>query len=71
MTPKIYKPIENGKDEIKSTVRKSELSNLCESCGKNPRTPEHPCPYYVDMYNDTDYRCSCCPDCEYECAMDI
>lgn len=41
-------------------------------CGKNPMTPdEHTCPYQEDVNNDSVSMCSCCADCQHECAMDI
>jgi hypothetical protein len=31
----------------------------------------HSCPFQEDVNNDPNYECSCCPECEYQCAMDI
>ncbi len=41
------------------------------SACKNQPSNYHTCPYQEDVNNDSDYQCTCCKDCEYECAMDI
>lgn len=44
---------------------------LCPSCKKNPATEPHKCPYRVEINDDEEFTCTCCEDCEYECAQDI
>ncbi len=36
----------------------------------NPATEEHTCPYATEI-NDDNRLCTCCADCQHECAMDI
>lgn len=33
--------------------------------------PSHLCPYKAEINGDSHTLCTCCPDCEYECAQDI
>ena len=41
-------------------------------CGVNPATEPHPCPYAEEINdNDDPEFCTCCADCQHECAMDI
>lgn len=44
---------------------------VCESCGKKEAQEPHPCPYAQDIHDDNETLCTCCEDCEYECAQDI
>lgn len=44
---------------------------LCEVCHVNPAEPPHTCPYAEDIGGDSDTLCTCCQDCEGECAQDI
>jgi len=44
---------------------------LCPHCGVNPASDPHPCPYDEDVNNNPDSSCTCCEECEYQCAMDI
>lgn len=34
------------------------------------KQPPHTCPYAEDILNDVSL-CTCCSDCEHQCAMDI
>lgn len=43
----------------------------CPNCSVNDATEPHSCPYRADINNDPDSLCTCCADCEHECAMDI
>jgi len=43
----------------------------CPSCGSNDATELHTCPYQQDVNDDDESLCTCCPDCQYECGMDI
>lgn len=45
--------------------------NTCPRCPKNAGTAPHTCPYSVDINDDSETLCTCCDDCEHECAMDI
>lgn len=46
-------------------------SGLCTSCHKNNATEPHCCPYQAEINNNEDAEyCTCCHDCEHECAMD-
>ena len=42
----------------------------CSDC-KNSPSDSHTCPYQKGVNNDSEYECTCCEDCEHECAMDI
>lgn len=45
---------------------------MCCSCGVNPATEPHSCPYADEIGdNDDPEYCTCCDDCMHECAMDI
>lgn len=44
---------------------------LCEKCQVNERAEEHTCPYAVEISDDSESMCTCCSECEHECAMDI
>lgn len=51
-------------DKVKET-------EMCK-CGENEATKElHPCHYNADVNNDDTPICTCCHECQYECAMDI
>ena len=41
------------------------------SCGKNPASLPHLCPYKQDTNGDNETLCTCCDDCTHECAVDI
>lgn len=43
---------------------------LCEQCKVNAASAEHTCPFAEEIHGCTD-TCTCCSECEYECAMDI
>jgi hypothetical protein len=49
-----------------------EDKRLCPKCNKNPQTKPHACPFAseIDEDNNPEY-CTCCEECEHECAMDI
>ena len=55
-------------EPIRCTV--SLESDLCPTCGKNPASEPHPCPYKSEI-NGNEEECTCCPDCAEECARDI
>lgn len=53
-----------------TTSEQSDVQ-LCK-CGKNPASEEgHPCPFQVDVNNDSDFRCHCCPECRQVCQDDV
>ena len=39
-------------------------------CDHEANAP-HTCPYRVDIGNDSQTLCTCCDECQRECAMDI
>lgn len=46
---------------------------MCESsfdC-KNPDTEPHTCPYAEDIHEDSKTLCTCCSECEGQCADEI
>jgi len=43
-------------------------SGLCERCEKNPTSDPHTCPYAEDVDGDSEFTCTCCDACTYECA---
>jgi hypothetical protein len=43
----------------------------CLNCGKGNKEPIHKCPYQQDVNNDENYTCTCCENCQHECAQDI
>ena len=48
-----------------------EKKTKCPNCGKNEASEPHLCPYKEEIGDDHETLCTCCPDCEYDCAMDI
>lgn len=42
----------------------------CYGC-ENEGTPPHPCPYKVEIHDDYDTLCTCCEECEHECAWEV
>jgi len=45
---------------------------ICQGCSNDKGTEQwHPCPFNEEIWNDSSDVCNCCPDCEYQCAMDI
>lgn len=42
----------------------------CTRCEQAPAEAEHTCPYNQELGDGTKL-CTCCYDCEHECAMDI
>lgn len=50
--------------------KRNDVELLCK-CGINPATEPHPCPYQSDVNNDSDTLCTCCEDCQKQCADDI
>jgi len=41
------------------------------TCDEQKFPEEHSCPFKEDINNDPDTKCTCCPECTYQCAMDI
>jgi hypothetical protein len=37
----------------------------------NPAAPDHPCPYRVEIHDDSTNLCRCCSSCRKECAYDV
>ena len=48
----------------------SEEKEEMKNCGHTKEKP-HSCPYGEDIYDDFETLCTCCADCEEQCAMDI
>lgn len=46
------------------------MEKLCK-CGKNPASEPHPCPYQIDINDNYESTCTCCAECEQNCADDI
>jgi hypothetical protein len=46
------------------------MDELC-TCDQMDYGDEHTCPFSVEIYDDIEFTCTCCPECEYQCAMDI
>jgi hypothetical protein len=44
--------------------------DVIPGCSHGSTSP-HPCPYRHDVNNDPETLCTCCADCQHECAMDI
>lgn len=48
--------------------------NKCDAIGgcNNPASEPHSCPFASEINdNDEPEYCTCCDDCQHECAMDI
>lgn len=58
-------------DRIEKLEEAIKEKELCPNCGINPATSPHPCPFEEEVYNNSDTKCTCCTQCEHECAMDI
>jgi hypothetical protein len=43
----------------------------CTCADMDPYTDEHTCPFAEEIHDDSESLCTCCPECEYQCAMDI
>lgn len=56
--------------EVISAEEPKGKKAMCK-CDVNPAEPAHTCPYAEDINNDSDTLCTCCRDCQYQCAMDI
>ncbi len=41
------------------------------TCDEMGLEDEHTCPYAEEIAGDSESLCICCPDCEYQCAMDV
>lgn len=38
---------------------------------KNLAEAPHPCPYSEEIHDDSTTLCTCCKDCQRECAYDV
>lgn len=43
---------------------------LCE-CEKGQTLIPHACPFLVEICDNETTLCTCCEECEHQCAMDI
>jgi hypothetical protein len=50
---------------------KPEEKEKCPICSTNDAEQPHTCPFAEEINNDTETLCTCCADCEHQCAMDI
>jgi len=39
---------------------------FCDDC-----YDEHTCPFKVEINDDSEFTCTCCSVCEYNCAMEV
>ncbi len=58
--------LQRAKELLAPTVEKE---GGC-GCGKDGEPP-HPCPYSEEIHGDSETLCTCCDDCQYQCAMAI
>ena len=49
-------------------VRNGE--DMC-SCGRNPKSEAHTCPFSEEIDNDYAHTCTCCAECTSACAREI
>ena len=67
---------EYGKERLRRALvrkqkRRDKYRYSCK-CGRNKKTPYlHSCPYSEDMHGDYTEHCTCCGECQHNCAMDI
>jgi len=54
----------------RTPIKEVEEEKMCK-CRKNPAAEPHTCPYAEEINGDSETLCTCCEDCQYECAMDI
>jgi len=52
-------------------IPEDDKTPMCPTCGRNPATKLHSCPYQIEINNNNDPYCTCCEDCENECKADI
>ncbi len=45
--------------------------NANPKCRRKGTAKPHPCPFKVDVNNDNETLCHCCPDCQHACAREI
>lgn len=57
--------------EMKAKPKKKKETGSCERCHKHEAQDEHTCPYQEEINDDKEYTCTCCKECEEDCAMDI
>lgn len=48
-----------------------DKEELCEACEERPAEPLHSCPYAEELHDDDSERCTCCIDCQNECALSV
>ena len=52
-------------------MKDKKTKKLCKTCGINPATKPHTCPYKEDINHDSETKCTCCSVCTQNCADDI
>lgn len=61
----MFSVLESARKVIASTPK-------CQKCGTPIDSNElHPCPYNVDINDNSTPCCNCCPNCSQDCADDI
>jgi len=55
----------------KTVVSISNLDNKCPRCGKNEASDLHTCPLQVDVLGNENFTCTCCEECQRQCADGI
>lgn len=58
-------------DEMELEEKEEKSVVLCQKCEINPSQELHTCPFKEEIYDDHEFLCDCCPECTYECRMDI
>lgn len=66
-------PVELSHEKDSTDGSKENIPEKIEmcTCGKNPATTPHPCPFMQDVHNDSEDMCTCCDECARDCAADV
>lgn len=58
--------------KFKAKIEKKPAFPQCGRCQAPVDTDElHSCPYQCEINDDCSDHCTCCDECQHECAMDI
>ena len=70
-TDKIYST-ESAAREAAGGVERCVGNGCGDGCGgKGSKAKPHTCPFRVELYNDSDTRCTCCDECEIGCIREV
>ena len=58
-------------DPTERALSDETAEEMCGACGVREATEPHPCPYRAEIHDDSESLCTCCDECEQECAWDI